>query len=63
MYTNSQYRPSVLQAEQPLQLQKSAQLRSNATPHKYQLTEMVSKGKGGDAEGYLGGMNGAGRTN
>ena len=47
MYTYSQYRTSILQAEQPLKLQQTLRLRSNATPHKNQLTEMGSKGKWG----------------
>ena len=65
MYTYSQYRTSVLQAEQPLKLQQTVRLRSNATPHKDELTEMGSKGKweGGDGEGYPGGLNGAGTEN
>ena len=63
MYTHSQYRPSVLQAKQSLQLQHTARLRSNANPHKDQLTEMGSKGQGGDGEGYMGGLNGAGTAN
>ena len=63
MYTHYQYRPSVLQAEQPSQLQQTARLHSNNTPHKDQLTEMESKGKGGDGEGYTGGLNGTGTAN
>ena len=46
-----------------LQLHQTVRLRSNATPHKYQLTEMTSKGKGGDVEGYPGGLNGSGTAN
>ena len=55
--------PRFFQADHPLQLQHTARLRSNATPHKYQLTEMGSKVQGGDGEGYMGGLNGDGTAN
>ena len=58
MYTHYQYMPSVLQAEQPPQLQQTARLHSKDTPHKDQLAEMESKGKGEGGEGYTGGLNG-----
>ena len=63
MYAHSQYMPSVLQAKQPLQLNQTERLRSNATTQKYQLMEMGSKGQGGDGEGYPGGLNGTGTAN
>ena len=58
-----QYRPSVLQSKHPPQLQQTARLHLNATPHKYQLTDMESKGKGEDGEGYTGGLNGTRTAN